>query len=259
MFDVGRARQLLQVSGLRFSLEYVPEVDSTNRLLRERALAGGSAGLVILTDYQSQGRGRRGRNWEAPRATSLLLSVLLDPVPGALPADYVILAAVSIRQAVEAETHLPVGLKWPNDVLIRGRKVSGTLVELLPDQRVILGVGINGNFLPGGAGQVASATSLWAELGHEIDRESLLIGLLNAVDVWYRKLIQEPDAPFAFWSRRLDTLGKAVTVVERDSSWNGVAAGVQRDGGLVVQTERGRTRVVYAADVSVRVSSHTNR
>jgi BirA family biotin operon repressor/biotin-[acetyl-CoA-carboxylase] ligase len=211
---------------------------------------------VILTDYQRAGRGRAGRSWTAPPRSSLLLSAVLDRPTASLPADVVMAASLAAAESIELVSGLRPELKWPNDLLYRGRKLCGILAEYVDREArpaVILGIGINVNLEPQAvAGIVSTATSLQRELGKPLSRERLAIALFKRLDLWYRDLTKDPDTVFAVWSSRLDTVGDPVIVRGDNGTWNGIATGVQRDGGLRVRSDTGDDCIVYAGDVSIR-------
>ena len=176
----------------RFGREYRYETvaESTQRLLPRDA----PEGAVVVADEQTEGRGRLGRRWEAPRGTSLLFSIVLTPrvEPERLP-ELSVVAGRAVATAVAAVTGLSPEVKFPNDVLVGGRKVAGVLAEA-SEGHVVLGVGVNVNQaeseLP--AAPRTPATSLRLELGHDIDRCELLVSVLveleRAYDEWVADL-----------------------------------------------------------------------
>ncbi len=237
-------------------LRYFPVIDSTNRFLAGLPTGEWSSGTVALADFQESGRGRSGRSWLAPAGTSVMLSVIFQREPAIPPADYTMMFSLAVRDAVESAAALEVGLKWPNDVMISGSKVAGILGESSRQDnrdRVILGVGINVNFrgVPSGLFP-ENAAALDLATGHDIAREDVVVGLIRSLNLWYRGLTHRPDDTFGAWAAALDTVGLYVTIRESGTTWNGTALGVQRDGGLLVETSDGNARCVYAADVSVR-------
>lgn len=163
---------------------YVAATPSTQQLLEDES----PEGAVAVADHQTEGRGRLGRRWEAPPATSLLVSILLRPPapPTRLP-ELSIVAAEAVAETIEAVTGLEATVKHPNDVLVGGRKVAGVLGEAR-EGTVVLGIGINVN-VPKGAlprDTRLPATSMLAETGRSIDRGQLLVAVLNALERRYR-------------------------------------------------------------------------
>jgi BirA family transcriptional regulator, biotin operon repressor / biotin---[acetyl-CoA-carboxylase] ligase len=156
--------------------------------------ADATEGTLVAAEVQTAGRGRLGRRWEAPAGTSLLFSLALTPTlpPDRLP-ELTLLAARSAAEAIAAVTGLEPVIKYPNDVLIGGRKVAGVLGEAR-DGRVILGVGINVNVPAGRLPRVTDTppTSLVLERGEAVDRGELLAGLLEALERRYDAWLAEP-------------------------------------------------------------------
>jgi BirA family biotin operon repressor/biotin-[acetyl-CoA-carboxylase] ligase len=249
--DIERLTLGLAACPLVTAFHYAPIIDSTNRVLRDR-LPTGEAGLLVVTDEQTRGRGRRDNRWLAPACSSVLLSVALKSA-GLYQTDIVIAAALAVAEAVETTCGLRPDIKWPNDVLAPGGKVCGILAEQLPGGCVALGVGINCNFDPAvEPGFPAGASSLSSELGRAVDREKLVTILFKRLHVWYRCLTLSRETVFKEWSDRLVTVGRPVEVVTEGQPWPATAVGVRRDGALLVVDSLGTTHTLYAADVSVR-------
>lgn len=236
-------------------LRYVASVDSTNRLARE--CIDWRTGTTFITDFQSAGKGRQGKSWEAPAYSSLLLSVLVRLPSGAAPGACTMLASLSAAEAIRRTCPLSPVLKWPNDVLLGGRKCCGILAEYSPgfSRRVILGIGLNVNFDPRAVETFPSAIStLQGESGGPVSREELAIALFTSLDLWYRVLIHRTDQVVDAWAAQLDTIGRPIEVKEKASTWSGMALAVQPDGGLLARRTDGVECVIYAADVSIRSS-----
>ena len=211
-------------------------LDSTNRWLLEEARAGAEAGTVCVADYQTAGRGRLGRTWEAAAGDALLCSVLLRP---ALPVDrlHLVTAAVAVaaRNAVRELTSHEPGIKWPNDLLLGDppRKLAGVLAEAeLPS--VVVGIGLNLARAPEGA----------ACLGPGVDRDAVLSALLGQLG----PLVDDWSTVPALYRAACTTLGSAVRVELPDETFTGVAADVTDDGHLIVDVGA-CLRTVAAGDV----------
>jgi BirA family transcriptional regulator, biotin operon repressor / biotin---[acetyl-CoA-carboxylase] ligase len=236
-------------------IQYFPELDSTSAFLLNRGISAADHGEVVIAEFQTAGRGRMNRVWAAPRYSSLLLSVVLSWPQGVPLAQSVMLAALAVTDTVRESLTLAPTLKWPNDVLLDGRKVCGILGESTGGEptTVVLGIGLNVNFDPATVpGVPADATSLATALGRPIAREPLLVSLVNYLEMWYCDLTRNQDAVFAAWSSLLDLPGRRVSVRDPVGSWEGEAVAVQPDGGLRVRQNGGQERLVYAADVSLR-------
>ncbi len=253
--DVSAIRRETRHLLVGHDLRYVASVDSTNRLARE--CTDWKTGTTFITDFQYAGKGRQGKSWEAPAYSSLLLSVSVRLPMGAAPGACTMLASLGSADAIRSTCALSPVLKWPNDVLLGGRKCCGILAEYSPrsSRRVILGIGINVNFDPRAVKTVPGAIStLQVESGGPVSREELAIALFASLDLWYRVLIHRSDRVVDAWAAQLDTIGRPIEVKEQASTWSGMALAIQPDGGLLVRRTDGVERVIYAADVSVRSS-----
>lgn len=243
-------------------LDVRAEVDSTNGELGRRAREGAPAGTVLIADAQRAGRGRRGQAWFSPGSVNLYVSVLLRPA--LRPTEigvFSLIASLAVADAVKDQGVVPA-IKWPNDVLVGGKKVAGTLVEsaLRDDtvEHVILGVGVNLNVDPGTLrarlGQAGRfATSLAAEAGHEIDRAAFAAQYLNRLDAWHGVWETEgPEAVLAAWRDRDILTGRRVEVRGLTSTWEGRVLGMDASCALVVEGPMGRRHALTSEEVRLR-------
>ena len=210
----------------------------------------GPEGAVATADHQDAGRGRQGRAWVDAPGTALLVSVLLRPPPGAVVAQLSLVCALSVAEAVEAGTTLEARLKWPNDVLVAGRKVAGILLEGRGDA-VVCGIGVNVNQaadeLPAGAR--TEPASLRSLTGVEYDRGELLVALLARLEARYDTWRDAGIAPLLPQLDRRDALrGRIVTV----GDVTGTAAGLAPDGRLRLVDADGAERLVASGEVAER-------
>jgi BirA family biotin operon repressor/biotin-[acetyl-CoA-carboxylase] ligase len=219
-------RRALEPEGWR--LEIVPEATSTNALVAERARAGEPAGLVVVAEHQSAGRGRLDRTWSSPPRAGLTLSVLLRPpaLTGWLP----LLAGVAVVRALRAQAEVDAFLKWPNDVLLDGRKVCGVLVEVAGDDAAVVGMGLNvttrQDELP-----VPGATSLALSGSATTDRDTLLRALLREL----RSVFADEPAAKEAYRNLCSSIGAQVRVEPAGRApVTGRAEGVDDSGRLVV-------------------------
>ncbi len=242
-------------------------VGSTNDAARALAQAGAPEGLLVLAEEQTAGRGRYGRRWEAPRGSSLLASLLLRPtfLPPERAFLLTALAALGIAEAVAHQTGLEVALKWPNDLLLAGRKVCGILVEL-EGQRgrlewAVLGWGLNVNVDFSSAAPLSqTATSLATAAGHPWDRRPLLWACLERLEARYEAVrAGRGEEVWADWRARLDLLGAEVTVATPGETLIGRALDVAPDGALLVQRADGRLERVLAGDVAPPLTTTPRR
>ena len=245
-------RSLVDGPSIVTAVQWHERCDSTNAEALAAAATGASEGLLVLADEQTAGRGRHGRTWAAPAGSSLLLSLVVRPVvPPASVSLLPLLTGMVLAETVAR--HLPdaqVGLKWPNDLLVDGRKAAGILVEGAGGAAVV-GVGVNvdwrGLERPV---EAAEAVSLAEAAGAPVDRWRLLAGFLG---VFSRRYDQWQELPAAFldgYRQRCDTLGRRVLVTRPDAPvLEGEAVAVDRSGALQIRRDDGATVAVNAGDV----------
>jgi BirA family biotin operon repressor/biotin-[acetyl-CoA-carboxylase] ligase len=243
--------ELPRAAALASRLEWLEEAGSTNTELVARAAAGWPDRSVLVTDRQTAGRGRLGRSWTAPPGTSLAVSVLLRPaVPRERYGWLSLLAGAAMAEALRS-LGAAADLKWPNDVLIGGRKVCGILAEALPDGGAVLGAGLN-HRIPAEALPVPTATSLEVE-GLPTDPDVLLAAYLERL--WslldpFEAAGGDPDRGGLRGAveRASRTIGGRVRVHLPDgTAVTGTATGLDADGRLVVAPERDATPFAVAA------------
>ncbi|HSB10621.1 MAG TPA: biotin--[acetyl-CoA-carboxylase] ligase [Blastocatellia bacterium] len=233
-------------------------VSSTNDVARELAAAGTGEGTCVLAREQTAGRGRQGREWSSPAGEGLYLSVILRPeIKAAESAALTLAAAVAVAETLELDFQTPCDIKWPNDVLISGRKVCGILVESAVDndrlQYVVMGIGVNvaQRAFPDEIGE--KATSIFLEAGLSIAPEEFMRPLLERLQRWYATVVSEPGRVLARWEELSSyARGCAVRVDSSDYSIEGVTRGLAPDGALIIELANGETRAVVAGDVSLR-------
>jgi BirA family transcriptional regulator, biotin operon repressor / biotin---[acetyl-CoA-carboxylase] ligase len=232
------------------ALRFYEQADSTNDLALDWLRAGAVAGSAVIADEQVKGRGRLGRMWYTPPGTALILSVVLRPKVEYL-GQITILGAVAIAEMIEHLGTTDVAIKWPNDVLLQDKKVSGVLSEAVWNgdqlQGVVLGMGINVRIDFSGTELADTATSIEPALGHGVDRLVLLADLLGRVDYWYERL--QTGALFDAWKSRLNMLGKMVTV--QGGTLHGFADSVDGSGALLLRDESGQLHRVVAGDIGL--------
>jgi BirA family biotin operon repressor/biotin-[acetyl-CoA-carboxylase] ligase len=241
--------------------EYHPSLDSTNLQAKRLAMAGAPHGQLVLADAQTAGRGRRGRGWDSAAGLGLWMSLVLRPQAQAEQIPSLALAvALAVAGACEAVTGARVEVKWPNDVLMGGKKVCGILLEMAADmdgaQWVVAGVGINvgqreGDFPPELA-DIATSLALWKQPTPR--RADLLLAFLTALEVHYEAwATRGVDGLRAEYVRRSATLGREVRVIDPAGEYMGQALDIDETGALLVRRAvDGEIRRVLAADVSVR-------
>ena len=235
------------------TIVHLPRVDSTQGTIFDLAGQGASDRTVVVADYQAAGRGRRGRAWDAPAGTSLLTSILVRP--RATPerwGGYSLVSALAVADALACVAGLGARLKWPNDVLVGGRKIAGILLESrMPAAGgpgtagavgvIAVGIGVNRGQRAFPAGLAERATSVLLETGKIVERDAALAALLEAFDGWRAQLERDGLAPVrARWLALADTIGRRVSV----DGVTGVAVDLDADGALVLEVGGRRHRVV---------------
>jgi BirA family biotin operon repressor/biotin-[acetyl-CoA-carboxylase] ligase len=241
VLDEGRVRRRLSTTTRAWVLELVDVIDSTNRVVTERAAAGAPEGLVVATDLQTAGRGRLDRKWETGAGDALLVSMLLRPQGLPPTAWHLVTAATGLaaRQACQDVAGVTPALKWPNDLLIGDAKLAGILAEATGGA-VVVGLGLNVHAAPAGAAWLDRAA------GHRIDRSDLLGACLAHLDGW---LGRWDDVAVAY-REACATVGRRVVITQGDQHFEGWARAVDRDGRLVVEVDDGATVPLSAGDVT---------
>lgn len=245
-------RSLVDGPSLVAAVQWHDETDSTNRIAAEAAVAGTPEGLLVLADRQTAGRGRRGRSWVAPSGTSLLLSLLLRPgVPTSALGTLPLLTGLVVAETVDR--HVPeatVALKWPNDLLVDGRKAGGILVEAA-DDRAVVGLGVNVDWSGvQRTADLAAAVSLAEVTGRPVDRWRLLAGFVGLFSRRYEQWRSNPTGILGDYRARCASIGATVRITRPDGSvLVGTAGGVDDSGALCVRDDLGATVVVTAGDI----------
>jgi len=254
-FDLDAVEARLQTRFVGRRIDYRASTESTMNVARTEAEGGAPEGTVVLAEEQTAGRGRFGRAWVSPAGKNLYLTLIMRPALHRLrPLSVVTPLAVCL--AVEETAGLAPRIKWPNDVLINGRKLSGILIESeLSGQSVkyaLVGPGVNVNFDIGELSEIGDiATSIKRELGRETSREELLASLLNHFESTYKR--SSSTEILDGWRSRLDTLGRHIRVTFGDQSLEGIAEDVDADGSLLLRTADGSLMTVDAGEVTLRV------
>ena len=236
-------------------------VDSTNRVLARLADRGATEGTVVLAEAQTAGRGRHGSEWFSPEGVNLYASILFHPriAPRELPL-FVPIASLALAEAVWLEG-APAMIKWPNDVVVRGRKLGGVLVEApVISGRLaylILGIGVNLNVHPAeltaALGRHAEgAVSLHEVLGRDVDRNTFAAALLGRLEKWYHTFsTRGPDAVRAAWLARDALRGRRVEARTEAAICEGRCHGIDSDGSLILEDEAGQTQHIVTGAVRV--------
>jgi BirA family biotin operon repressor/biotin-[acetyl-CoA-carboxylase] ligase len=246
MLDIDRLRSRLPVWGMGRELELHRAIGSTNDRAAELARQGAPQGTLVVAEEQTAGRGRAGSRWSTPPGSALALSLVLRP-QGLSPeaaARMSAVGALAVAEALEAQGAAPQ-IKWPNDVLIDGGKAAGVLAEGSWEgtklEYMVLGIGINvrqASVPP--AGQAAfPATCVEAVVGHSVDRQELLLLVVEGVGRWYPR-IETPEL-LAAWEHRLAFMNQEIMVFDAQEGVEirGIVQGLTEEGHLRLKREGG--------------------
>ncbi|MGA3192132.1 MAG: biotin--[acetyl-CoA-carboxylase] ligase [Candidatus Bathyarchaeia archaeon] len=242
------------------SILFSKEVASTNQWAKKLASQGAPEGWITIAETQTHGRGRLDREWISPLG-GLWFSLILRPKQGlAKTAELTFVAGVAVAETLHEQYGLRTQTKWPNDVLVNGRKICGILGEATTKGKeigaVVLGIGINANFdaervLPESIR--ARTTSLETELNRTIQLEELFSRLLEKLETIYALYSRRGfSSILRRWKRYAGFLGQEVEVTERNEKVRGLAYDVDKDGSLILKLENGTFKHVFAGDVSLR-------
>lgn len=229
-------------------LIYRPSLDSTTTLAARLLPDQAPPGTAVVTDYQFAGRGRLGRRWDSAPYSALTVTVVLGPIQPAWAAP--LACGMAALEAIEA-LGVPAAIKWPNDLLVQEKKCGGVLIEAHAVRGVpwlLAGIGLNVRSVDPA---LAHATYLDAHLPAPAGRELLLEQLLGRLEHWAACAETGSHVLRDAWRARLVTLGRQVLVQTQTGAFEGLALDVAGDGGLIVRTDDGCTRVVHAGDVTL--------
>lgn len=230
------------------------KIASTMDAAKKMALESAPEGSVIIADEQTAGKGRIGRLWSSPRGC-IALSVILYPKPAYL-SSLIMVASLAVMHAITDVTGLHPQIKWPNDILINGKKVCGILAESGAQANrgnyAVIGIGINVNLRATCLDEVSlTATSLSDELGGRVSRLEIVRKLLLEIERLYISA-QEGEAVFREWQQNLVTLGRPVNAKSGDKVYEGIAESVERDGSLMLRLRDGSLKRIVAGDVALK-------
>jgi BirA family biotin operon repressor/biotin-[acetyl-CoA-carboxylase] ligase len=232
-------------------------IDSTNRIALQLGHEGEPHGAVVLAEEQTAGRGRAGRVWHSERASGIYMTVLLRPEISPTDAPLLtLLAGLAARDAIAEQTGITPDLRWPNDLLLNGKKLGGILTEMYAEpervQFVIIGIGLNVNHARMPEKLEEIATSLRIESGRSHSRLELAVKVLGKLENYYNQFLK--DGPQAILERFAEVStfarGKRVRIANARETFTGTTAGLAPNGLLRVKREDGRTETVISGDVA---------
>lgn len=262
MIKVERIMSLLETEYVGREIHYFQALSSTNTVAKEQAKKGAKEGTVIVAETQAQGHGRLNRPWISPK-DGLWLSIILTPKIAVEEAQKItLIASVAVAKTLHRQYGLNTEIKWPNDVLIHGKKVCGILAEASVNEKnvkiIVVGIGINANFtieaLPDNLWM--TATTLKEILRKNVDLEILVCALLKEFEECYQLFKEEKfEKLLEEWRKMAGFLGKKIEVTsfgEKRKRLVGKAIDMDESGALIVELEDGKRKIVLSGDVTVR-------
>lgn len=240
-------------------IHFKESVDSTQKIAKTLSYDNAPEGTVVIAEEQLTGRGRMDRIWHSPKYTGIWMSMILRPnIPIAQAPQLTLITAVAIVQAIEEVSKLSPQIKWPNDILINGKKVTGILTELQAEAdrifAIIIGVGINVNQkledYPEELREIA--TSLSIEQGEKISRAKLIRAVFSNFENLYLLYLEKGFEPIKLlWESYAISIGKTITARTLTENIRGKALGITEDGVLMIEDEAETIHFVYSADIDL--------
>lgn len=247
-----------KLSFLGDRIYYYSTIDSTNTQAKKLAQQGAPHGALVIADEQTGGKGRMGRAWLSPGGTGIWVSVILKPqlMPFDAP-KLTILTAVAVAEAIRDKTGILAEIKWPNDILIEGKKVCGILTEMSAEvdavNFVVIGIGINVNndFFPEEIRN--KAISLKMAGGEKVNRTDVIAGFLERLEYHYNVSMSQGFEPvFEKWRKLCLNLGKPVEIVAGSRVITGIALNIDEQGALMIKKNNGGIERVLSGEVSLK-------
>lgn len=241
-------------------IRYFSTIDSTNNYVKRTAEEGGAEdGLLIIADEQTAGKGRGGRHWVTPPGSAIAFTLVLRPqMEPARISMVTLVMGLAVVKAVRDLFDLDAGIKWPNDAVVGGRKLSGILTEMSAEVEKIhyiaIGVGINANITSFPEELKDIATSLRLETGHEVNRAAVIARTMYWFEKYYTVFESEGDLRSIMqeYNSLCLNAGRPVRVLDPKGEYSGISKGIDQTGDLIVVREDGTPVKVYAGEVSVR-------
>lgn len=237
---------------------YFDSIDSTNTKAKELAEEGHPSGTLVVADRQTAGKGRRGRSWESPTGIGIFMTLMLKPEINPNNASMLTLvAAMATTRAIRRVTGVPAMIKWPNDIVMNGKKVCGILTEMSAQfdyiNHIVIGIGINVHNEDFPEEIVKTASSLYLESGQHIHRASLIEAFLEEFEDVYAEYLKTEDMEGLQkeYDAMLVNRGRQVRVLDPKEPFEGKAMGITKKGELIVDTWESR-KLVSSGEVSVR-------
>lgn len=248
-----------QASWVGKSIEYFEVTDSTNQRIYDFAEKGREEGLLAVAEEQTGGKGRRGRSWVSPPGTGIWMSLLLRPKVEPQKASMVtIVAALAMTKAMEKITGMEIRIKWPNDVVLNGKKVCGILTEMSAELEeihyIIVGIGINANTESFPEDIQDRATSIYLESGKKVERAAFIAEFCVQFEQYYERFLAMGNLAFLKeeYESYLINIGREVKIIKKKEERVRKALGINELGELIVAKSDGTTEIIFSGEVSVR-------
>ena len=252
-------------TGIIREVVYYDETDSTNNEAKRAAERDNAAdGTLYITESQTGGRGRRGRNWVSPAGSGIWMSLLLRPDISPVNASMLtIVAAMAVQEAIhkvltEDGHDAECRIKWPNDIVLNNRKISGTLTEMSAEMDsihyVVIGIGINVNTTDFDESIKDMATSIYLGTGKKVKRSNIIAAFSHSFKKYYEAFLKTQDLTYIVdrYNELLINKGRTVKAIYANKELVGEALGINKDGELIIKTEDGCETAIRAGEVSVR-------
>lgn len=259
VFNASEIKSRLEASSLIQKVLYTEETDSTNTWAKRLAEEGSPSGTLAVAERQTQGKGRRGKVWSSPEGTSVYMTLLLRPeILPQYAAPLTLVMGLSVAQALSETLRLPAGIKWPNDVVVSGKKICGILTEMNAQidyvEYLVIGTGINVNTqeFPDEIRDVA--TSAAVQLGHIVSRAELAAAVIRCFEKNYKIYLESCSLKGLMedYREKMINVNREVKVMGPGEVFEGVAKGINPAGELLVERPNGSVTAVSGGEVSVR-------
>ncbi len=257
LVNQANVKKYLNTPAFGHRIDYKETCESTQLIAHDEAQAGAPNGTVVISEEQTLGKGRMSRPWNSVAGKGIWMSVIARPqlTPQQAP-QMTLVAAVAVTRAIEEVTGVEPTIKWPNDILVNGKKVTGILTELQADpdrvKAIILGIGINVNQteedFPENLRAIASSLNI--VLGHKVNRAKLIAKTLEFLEHYTNIYVQHGFSPIKLlWEGYSNTAGKRIRAVMINETIEGTAIGISSEGMLELRLDDGSVRGIYSADI----------
>jgi BirA family biotin operon repressor/biotin-[acetyl-CoA-carboxylase] ligase len=243
----------------KMDIHYFKEVDSTNMKAKELAEGGAGEGTVVIAESQTAGRGRRGREWFSSSGNGIYATLILRPAMPPIGAPRItLMTAVAVAEAILSLVQLDLKIKWPNDILIKGRKLAGILTEITTEMDavnyIVVGLGLNVNTPSESFPKEIreKATSIFIETGEQFSRTRLIRTCLEHFEKYYRMFKKNEFSPIIHrWKQLSDIVGKNISVDVIGQKHVGKVVDIDDDGVLILKDGQGRIQRIFSGDVTL--------